>query len=130
MKIRKGYTFTFGKHKGETVDSVLETDPRYLVWCHNNVEWLILSYPVQKALVERLSRFNKELNKEYVFDFGRHLGMTVSAVLKDDPNYLEWCTNNVAGFVLDDSVMLELDEILQNKHLEKLEMMYLEENGE
>lgn len=33
---------TFGKHKGETVSSVIEHSPNYLLWCRKNIDWFDL----------------------------------------------------------------------------------------
>lgn len=41
----------FGKHKGETVDSVAENDPAYLVWAHENIDWFKLTKEQYEALL-------------------------------------------------------------------------------
>lgn len=38
-KITKGTELWFGKHKGETVGDVMESDPGYLSWCVENIDW-------------------------------------------------------------------------------------------
>lgn len=35
--------FDFGKHKYETIESVISNDPSYIVWCINNVDSFSLS---------------------------------------------------------------------------------------
>lgn len=42
----------FGKYKGSTVDSVLEEDPKYLLWALENVE----RFEVDKALQDAITR--------------------------------------------------------------------------
>lgn len=34
---------TFGKYKGESIADIIECDPQYLVWLHNNSEFFELS---------------------------------------------------------------------------------------
>lgn len=29
----------FGKYKGFTLDLIISTDPNYIIWCVENVEW-------------------------------------------------------------------------------------------
>ncbi len=31
--------FTFGKHKGNTLEQVANRDPAYIVWAHKTVDW-------------------------------------------------------------------------------------------
>lgn len=38
------HVLTFGKYKGETVGDILEVDPQYLIWLHNNSEFFELNY--------------------------------------------------------------------------------------
>ena len=38
MSIKKGYIFSFGKHKGESIEEVMNTDISYVWWCNENVE--------------------------------------------------------------------------------------------
>lgn len=40
---RKHYTLTFGKYKGKKIEDVIEEDPKYLLWAHENIEWFQLS---------------------------------------------------------------------------------------
>ena len=38
----KGNRLTFGKYKGQLVEDVIQKDPEYFVWAHNNIEWFEL----------------------------------------------------------------------------------------
>lgn len=38
-EITRDYVFTFGKHKGDKLEDMLESDPGYLDWCLDNVDW-------------------------------------------------------------------------------------------
>jgi hypothetical protein len=37
--------FNFGKHKGESIESVISSDPGYILWCHD----------------EKVAKFTKEI---------------------------------------------------------------------
>ena len=36
------------------------------------------------------------------FTFGKHEGESVDEVIVDDPEYVEWCLNEIDGFDLDE----------------------------
>lgn len=36
------------------------------------------------------------------FRFGKHKGKYLKDVLNNDPGYVEWCKNNIPGFVIDE----------------------------
>lgn len=42
----------FGKYKGTglTVEDVATTDPKYLVWCHENIQWFALLEEIYEAV--------------------------------------------------------------------------------
>lgn len=52
----------FGKHKGETWQFVMDTDPSYLLWCHENVDWVKFSEDDLKAIKET-AQYNRTLNR-------------------------------------------------------------------
>lgn len=37
------YVFTFGKYIGEHILDVIDENPNYVLWCHNNVDWFKLT---------------------------------------------------------------------------------------
>lgn len=43
-------------------------------------------------------------------DFGKHKGSTVSDVLAKDPEYLNWCLDNVDYFKVDNDIYLDIRE--------------------
>ena len=45
-RIGLAYRFTFGKHKGRTVEHVLDEDAGYLLWCNEEINWFILDSEV------------------------------------------------------------------------------------
>lgn len=38
------YVLTFGKYKGMEIDEVMELNPQYLVWLHNNNDFFELDH--------------------------------------------------------------------------------------
>lgn len=46
-----GMRVTFGKHKGKDVETILATDPHWLVWAHENVEWFRLEEPLYREAI-------------------------------------------------------------------------------
>jgi hypothetical protein len=54
-------TLNFGKHRGDTVSSVLESDPGYLIWASTNVEWVVI--PPDILEMARLAKEQQEDNK-------------------------------------------------------------------
>ena len=49
--IDEGYIFTFGQYKGLSVSDVLHNDSRYILWCHDNIDWFILSDQLYDRLI-------------------------------------------------------------------------------
>ena len=47
------FVFKFGKHKGYTVEYVLDEDPSYLLWCEEEIHWFTLEEDVhEKASIK------------------------------------------------------------------------------
>lgn len=46
---------TFGKHKGETIQFVIDEDPEYLGWVLENIEWFKLDEKAARFLENALS---------------------------------------------------------------------------
>lgn len=68
------------------------------------------------------------------FDFGKHLGETLSDVLEKDPSYVNWCANNIIEFKLDYDVILEIRKMFPNfviskDFVERVCENYISENG-
>jgi hypothetical protein len=55
------YVFHVGKHKGETVERVAETDPQYLLWMTANVKWFQLSAVAREKLVRENEGYDKKM---------------------------------------------------------------------
>lgn len=43
-------TINFGKYKGDTIEKVLEKDPKYLLWAVEHIEWFELNDDVLEAI--------------------------------------------------------------------------------
>ena len=57
------YVFTFGKHNDELLEEVLKTDPEYIIWCSDEIEWFDLDTDVYDMAVDRDATIN-----HYPFD--------------------------------------------------------------
>jgi len=58
QEISWGFVFTFGKHDGDTIEEVLESDPSYIVWLNDETDHIVLPEIVDKA--EENDFFNKD----------------------------------------------------------------------
>ena len=72
-------TFRFGKHKGESLVSVAESDPEYCQWVCKNTQASIVSE--LESLID--------LDAIYL-TFGKHKNKTLNQVAEDDPKYIEY----------------------------------------
>lgn len=50
--VTKEIVFTFGKHKGKSVEDVLSFDPSYLVWCLENLDWFDVDTGLEDEIYE------------------------------------------------------------------------------
>lgn len=57
----KGMRITFGKHKDKFVEDVLRTDPSWLAWAHENVQWFRLEEELYRAA--RSARADERLER-------------------------------------------------------------------
>ena len=56
-KLGKESLLTFGKYKGNKIGYILETDPGYIVWCVETLEWFSekLNTEIYEEALEMLS---------------------------------------------------------------------------
>lgn len=54
--IKREVKFTFGKHKDKFVSDVIESDPQYVKWALDNVEWLNLDDGLKNKLNKALCK--------------------------------------------------------------------------
>lgn len=58
-----GKLITFGKHKGETWNHVLTTNPKYLLWVDENVEFIEFTEEVFEKIAQAKERqYNQKPN--------------------------------------------------------------------
>jgi uncharacterized protein (DUF3820 family) len=82
----KATTFKWGKYKGKTIESVIESNPGYLYWLNDKAPRMNKN-PFQESLSSLLyneSPFNERM------PFGKHKGKWFSE-LKGEHSYIEWC---------------------------------------
>lgn len=68
---RKYDRFTFGKFKGKSISEVIDTDPHYVEWAVNNVDWFDIDDEQREELEKSLKnarRSNKYPNSTYSED--------------------------------------------------------------
>lgn len=58
--IKREDKFTFGKHKGKFVSDVIESDPQYVNWALNNVEWFNLDDALRNKLSKALGKVSRK----------------------------------------------------------------------
>lgn len=56
---------TFGKHKGATIEEVIDDDPSYLEWAIDEIEWFELDEAATKSLKNSNCNSRKEFNDRY-----------------------------------------------------------------
>ena len=54
----------FGKHKGKTINQILEEEPTYIRWCLENIDWFKLSEEDEKT-VQILSEYQDREMEDY-----------------------------------------------------------------
>lgn len=67
----KQHVLTFGRYYGKTVEFVMELDPSYLIYCHNNIDWFDLSsnllLDIEQGIDAGFDRLHhlRDLQREY-----------------------------------------------------------------
>ena len=59
----------------------------------------------------------KEWNKNDVFPWGKYKGKTLMSVMLHHVNYITWCMENVAGFVLDNETYKTYEAFAETPYL-------------
>ena len=54
----KDYVLNFGKYKGNSIDDIMEIDPKYLMWLHENNSVLCLSSALFYELEEIIENWD------------------------------------------------------------------------
>ena len=69
----------FGKYKGTTIDELVLTDPKYLLWLAKQ-DW------VKDDLIAAI----KVAHGRIVLPFGRHSGESLDSIQESDPSDYKW----------------------------------------
>lgn len=64
--------FDFGKHKGLTVGEVLEVDPGYVLWAHENTERLRLSPELEQQVRQHIAELKDAANAQKAKLYQKH----------------------------------------------------------
>ena len=76
--------------------------------------WILLMEKLLKDhTIEELVELNKTPALEYKMKFGKHRGMLVESLVKEDPSYITWCLNKMDD--LDPSMRYTFNYWLKNK---------------
>ena len=60
----RNYVFTFGKHKGYSIDDVMYVAPEYLLWLHDNSDFFCLSQELLDEVNELIERWKDYASKK------------------------------------------------------------------
>ena len=85
-----GTTFRRGKFIGETYEDVAQKDRQYAAWA-------IREQRAAGRLPRSLARFVQYVSDVHggVMSVGKHKGLYFDELLRDEPEYVEWCLNVV-----------------------------------
>jgi hypothetical protein len=63
-------TINFGKHKGKTVEDLLNKHPDYLLWAQDAIEWLEIDEDILEAASEKVEkrRSSRGRSDHHIFD--------------------------------------------------------------
>ena len=62
--IDRNYVFDFGaKHKGDHIDDVLKSDPQYIVWCIENIDWFEATDMVEKLAYDNAAEKKRKFGE-------------------------------------------------------------------
>ena len=72
-------TIKFGKYKDKTIDDLVITDPKYVLWLAKQ-DW------VKDDLIAAI----QEAHLRIILTFGRHQGHSLDEIKASDPSYYTW----------------------------------------
>lgn len=75
----------------------METANRIARHCQDNN---ISPTAFYKKAIYNVLPIKYEVDKQFIFPFGKYIGETAGAVQEFDPEYLNWCCSNISGFEL------------------------------
>lgn len=81
---KKVFEFTFGKHKGKAVDSVIENDPSYAKW--------VCAQPFLNSEIKNYIK--SKISLDYTINWGKYKGKSIKYIADNDPKYIDWLKEN------------------------------------
>ena len=97
----------FGKHKGKTLQEVINTDWKWVEWAVDNSDRFYLDID---AVIEERKKTIKKLLPDDVITFGKYKGQTIRYIFDNDKNYLRWLIENTTDFIIDISSLVKPKE--------------------
>lgn len=80
----KGTRLTFGKYKGVTVEKLIEDNPEYLLWCHDNIEWFDLPDKLLFVLEDLIESREKNCGVGIMLDYDGTMLLEPTPRVKSD----------------------------------------------
>ena len=105
--INEEHIIQFGKYKGQTIESIITTQPEYIQWLKTQYY-----YQLDPRLMELVD--SHKPNKDVLL-WGRHKGRSVKQISEIDPAYIIWLKCN--KFVQENckSIMDQINELEEAK---------------
>ena len=104
----------------------METSNRIARHCQDNN---ISPTAFYKEAIYNVLPVKYEVDKQFVFPFGKYTGETAGSVQEFDPDYLTWCCKNISGFALIEEMQLAPTEV-EKRHVQHEEYKQKLRNGE
>jgi uncharacterized protein (DUF3820 family) len=93
-----GFIIPLGKHKGEKLIDIFNTDPSYFSWLETS--------DVKSSITEMCEKIRQANPNQapppppseedmYVLTFGKHRGKTLDQIYDENPRYIEWIAENL-----------------------------------
>ena len=102
------------------------TQDRIIKHCKDNN--IGLQAFVKKAVYNVLP-VKYDVDKQFIFPFGKYTGETAGSVQEFDPSYLTWCCKNISGFELVGEMQLAPPEV-EKRHVQHEEYKQNLRDGE
>lgn len=88
----------FGKHKGKTLQSIIQNDFQWVEWAIRNSEHFFCNID---AVIEERKRTIKKITSDDVLPFGKYKGKKIGEVKEIGPTYLNWLKENSSDFIIE-----------------------------
>lgn len=117
-------TMPFGKHKGKTIQELINTEVDYIRWLLENSDSFELDEDADAAYTWQMEnsppttksekkpgekKQYQPLKLEDNIPFGKHKGTTISELISTKPDYVKWLLANVDTFSLTEEAEDYLD---------------------